>query len=49
MALSFGGMLLAAAGMLSPVAGAIVQEVIDVLVVLYALRAAFPPRALTDY
>jgi P-type E1-E2 ATPase len=48
-ALSLGGMGLAAAGLLPPVAGAVLQEVIDVLAVLNALRAAFPPRSLTDY
>jgi len=31
------------------VAGAISQEVIDVFAVLNALRAAWPPRELTDY
>jgi hypothetical protein len=31
------------------VAGAITQEVIDVLAVLNALRAALPPRSLSDY
>ena len=40
-------MFLAAAGLL-PVAGAVTQEVIDVLAVLNALRAAFAPRAMTD-
>ncbi len=49
MALSVVGMGLAAAGLLSPVAGAIAQEVIDVVAVLNALRAAWPPRDLTDY
>ncbi|MES2464780.1 MAG: HAD-IC family P-type ATPase, partial [Armatimonadota bacterium] len=49
MALSIGGMLLAASGHLTPVAGAIAQEVIDVLAVLNALRAALPPRELSDY
>jgi cation transport ATPase len=49
MALSLIGMVLAAAGYLPPVAGAITQEVIDVLAVLNALRMAFPPRTLTDY
>ncbi|MEC5128444.1 heavy metal translocating P-type ATPase [Verrucomicrobiales bacterium BCK34] len=49
MALSIVGMLFAAAGYLSPVSGAILQEVIDVLAVLNALRAALPPKALTDY
>ena len=49
MALSLIGMLFAAAGHLSPVAGAITQEVIDVLAVLNALRVALPPKKLTDY
>jgi heavy metal translocating P-type ATPase len=49
MALSVGGMCLAAAGWLPPVQGAIAQEVIDVLAVLNALRAAWPPRQLTDF
>jgi cation transport ATPase len=49
MALSLVGMVVAAAGYLPPVAGAITQEVIDVLVVLNALRMAFPPRTLTDF
>jgi hypothetical protein len=44
MALSVGGMGLAAAGLLSPVQGAILQEIIDVPAVLNALRAAGPPR-----
>jgi len=39
MALSVAGMLLATAGALPPIAGAIFQEVIDVAVVLNALRA----------
>jgi cation transport ATPase len=49
MALSIAGMILAAMGLLSPVAGAITQEVIDVLAVVNALRVAMPPRTLTDY
>jgi heavy metal translocating P-type ATPase len=49
MVLSFGGMLIAAAGYLPPVAGAIAQEVIDVVVVLNALRMALPPGRLTDF
>jgi len=49
MVLSVVGMTLAAAGHLSPVAGAVSQEVIDVLAVLNALRAAIPPAALSDY
>jgi cation transport ATPase len=49
MAASLFGMLVAAAGYLPPVAGAIAQEVIDVIAVVNALRVAFPPRKLTDY
>jgi P-type E1-E2 ATPase len=49
MALSLVAMAIAAAGYLLPVAGAIVQEVIDVAAVLNALRVAFPPRTLTDF
>ena len=49
MALSLVGMVIAAAGYLPPVAGAIAQEVIDVLAVVNALRMAIPPRTLTDY
>src|SRR5262249_40220381 len=49
MALSVVGMALAAAGLLPPVAGAVLQEVIDVAAVLNALRVALPPRTLTDY
>jgi heavy metal translocating P-type ATPase len=48
MALSAVGMLLAAAGFLPPVAGAVAQEVIDLLAVANALRVAIPPRALSD-
>jgi len=49
MAFSIIGMLFAAAGYLPPVAGAITQEIIDVLAVVNALRVAIPPRSLTDY
>ncbi len=49
MLLSAVGMLVAAAGYLPPVAGAIAQEVIDVVVVVNALRVSFPPKSLTDY
>jgi heavy metal translocating P-type ATPase len=49
MALSVVGMGLAAMGMLPPVAGALMQEIIDVFAVLNALRAALPPRSLSDY
>jgi cation transport ATPase len=48
MALSVIGMAVAAAGYLSPVNGAIAQEVIDVLAVLNALRAAWPPNVMHD-
>jgi heavy metal translocating P-type ATPase len=49
MAASLVGMLLAAAGYLPPVAGAIAQEVIDIFAVLNAVRVAIPPKALSDY
>jgi len=52
---TLGGMLLslvaigfAAAGHLPPVAGAMLQEAIDVFAVANALRAAIPPRAMSD-
>ena len=48
MLLSVGGMMFATAGYLTPVAGAICQEIIDVLAVLNALRAAFPPKLISD-
>ena len=48
MLLSLGGMIFAAGGYLVPVAGAIIQEIIDVLAVLNALRAAFPPKVISD-
>jgi hypothetical protein len=48
MALSMVGMAFAATGHLSPVNGAIAQEIIDVLAVLNALRAALPPKELHD-
>jgi heavy metal translocating P-type ATPase len=49
MALSLIGMVFAGLGYLSPVAGAITQEIIDVLAVLNALRAAIPPKTLSDF
>jgi len=49
MALSVVGMLLASAGYLPPVAGAIFQEAIDLAAVLNALRTAVPGGALSDY
>ena len=48
MALSIGGMLLASAGWVTPVEGAIAQEVIDVAAVLNALRAALQPKRIYD-
>ena len=48
MALSVVGMLFAATGHLDPVSGAIAQEIIHVLAVLNALRAAFPPKVIHD-
>jgi P-type E1-E2 ATPase len=49
MALSLVGMIIAAFGYLPPVAGAVAQEIIDVVAVLNALRVALPPRQLSDY
>ena len=46
---SIAGMGIAAAGGLSPVAGAVFQEVIDVFAIVNALRASRPPRKLHDY
>ncbi len=48
MGLSVIGMFVAAAGHLPPVAGAITQEVIDVLAILNALRTSMAPRILSD-
>jgi cation transport ATPase len=42
MALSTVGMVFAACGVLTPVAGAVVQEMIDLVAVLNALRTAGP-------
>jgi heavy metal translocating P-type ATPase len=49
MALSIIGMFIAAAGYLPPVAGALAQEVIDLVVVFNALRVAASPGAVTDF
>ncbi len=49
MALSVAGMILAAAGYLPPVAGAIIQEIIDVAAIVNSLRVAIPPKTLSDY
>ncbi len=48
MTLSVIGMIFAASGHLSPVSGAITQEIIDILAVLNALRAAFSPKVIHD-
>jgi P-type E1-E2 ATPase len=49
MLLSGVGMLFAAVGLLSPVAGAVAQEAIDLVAVLNALRTARQPAELTDF
>ena len=49
MTLSLIGMGFAGLGYVTPVAGAVIQEVIDVLAVLNALRAALPPKSLSDF
>ena len=49
MVLSTAGMFLAALGFLPPIAGAIGQEVIDLLAVLNALRASLPGKELQDF
>jgi len=49
MALSMVGMGFAAIGWLAPVAGALTQEIIDVVAVANALRVALPPGKLIDY
>jgi P-type E1-E2 ATPase len=49
MLLSAVGMGLAAAGYLTPVAGAITQELIDVLAIANALRVSFPRQSLSDF
>jgi P-type E1-E2 ATPase len=49
MVLSTVGMGIAAAGSLSPIAGAVAQEAIDVAAVLNALRVAFYYRRLADF
>jgi heavy metal translocating P-type ATPase len=49
MVLSAFGMFLAALGFLPPIAGAIGQEVIDLLAVLNALRASIPGEELQDF
>jgi heavy metal translocating P-type ATPase len=48
MLVSVGGMALAAIGALSPLAGALIQEGIDLAAVLNALRMVRVPKTLTD-
>lgn len=48
MSLSIIGMIIAAFGFLPPVAGAISQEVIDVLAVLNSLRTIWQPKLMSD-
>lgn len=49
MALSILGMILAAFGLLTPLVGAVAQEVIDLAAVLNALRVVFPREELQDF
>ncbi len=49
MAASLVGMGFAAAGLLPPTAGALVQEAIDVVAVMNALRVSWKPGRLSDY
>jgi len=49
MGLSIVGMFLAAFGYLPPVAGAVAQEVIDILAIANALRVTLPLSELTDF
>jgi heavy metal translocating P-type ATPase len=49
MALSMAGMAFAATGYLSPLAGAVSQELIDIAAVLNALRVTIPIREYADF
>jgi heavy metal translocating P-type ATPase len=49
MALSIVGMIAATFGYLPPIGGAVAQEVIDLLAVLNAVRAAVPFKGLSDF
>lgn len=49
MLLSIVGMFFAAFGLLPPVSGALLQELIDILAVLNALRTLRAPRVLVDF
>ena len=48
-AASMVGMVAAAAGYLPPLEGAILQEIIDLVAVVNAVRVALPTRALADF
>jgi heavy metal translocating P-type ATPase len=48
MTLSIVGMIIAALGFLPPIAGAISQEVIDVIVIMNSLRTIWKPKIMTD-
>ena len=48
MTLSIVGMIIAAFGFLPPVAGAISQEVIDVIAIMNSLRTIWKPNIMTD-
>lgn len=49
MLLSTAGMLFAAFGLLPPIGGAVAQELIDLAVVLNAVRVTFPSEVLRDF
>jgi len=49
MGLSIAGMIAAAFGYLLPIEGAIAQEIIDLVVVLNAVRASLPFKNMTDF
>ena len=48
MAVSTVGMVFAAAGFISPVMGALIQEAIDIFAILNSLRASLPTQDLSD-
>ena len=49
MAASIACMMVAAAGYLPPIGGALAQEIIDLVAVLNAIRVALPARSLRDF
>lgn len=49
MVLSFGGMIFGALGMINPVEGALLQELVDVAAILNALRLTWKKRVKTDF